>query len=76
MTVVDFDGVSYKLSAPKENNSVIKFSLSMQCYKELVRWGAQNMLQKEYGPYCVSNTEAGYNVTLEFDLKKLPEDRG
>ncbi|CAB4431528.1 unnamed protein product [Rhizophagus irregularis] len=73
MTVVDFDGVAYHLSTP-ESKSVIKFSLIMQCYKELVQWGAQDMLQREYGPYCVPK-EDGYDVTLEFDLQKLPEDK-
>ncbi|RIA95505.1 arp2/3 complex [Glomus cerebriforme] len=73
MTVVDFDGVSYHLSTPV-SKSVIKFSLVMQCYKELVKWGAQDMLQREYGPYYIPKEE-GYDVTLEFDLQKLPEDK-
>jgi len=37
----------------------------MQCYKELAQWGAQDMLQKEYGPYYIPN-ESQYDVTLEF----------
>ena len=74
MTVVDFDGVIYHLSTP-ESKSVIKFSLSMQCYKELSQWGAQEMLEREYGPYCVPN-EGQYDVTLEFNLSNLPEDKG
>ncbi|CAG8439824.1 13272_t:CDS:2 [Funneliformis caledonium] len=74
MIVVDFDGVSYHIST-SESTSVIKFSISMQCYKELVQWGAQDMLQREYGPYCVSNTEEGYDFTLEFNLQNLPEDK-
>ncbi|CAG8588877.1 15270_t:CDS:2 [Funneliformis mosseae] len=74
MIVVDFDSVSYHIST-SESTSVIKFSISMQCYKELVQWGAQDMLQREYGPYCVSNTEEGYDFTLEFNLQNLPEDK-
>ncbi|RIB27056.1 Arp2/3 complex, 34 kd subunit p34-Arc-domain-containing protein [Gigaspora rosea] len=74
MTVVDFDGVSYRISTPQSKN-IIRFSMLMQCFKELIQWGAQEMLQKEYGAYILPQTESGYDFSLEFDLQKLPEDK-
>ncbi|CAG8561249.1 13878_t:CDS:2 [Acaulospora colombiana] len=74
MTVVDFDGVSYRISTFQSKN-VIKFSVVMQCYKELLQWGVQDMLQREYSPYCQTETEAGYDLSLEFVLQELPESR-
>ncbi|CAG8433838.1 9601_t:CDS:2 [Ambispora gerdemannii] len=71
-TVVDFDGVVYRISTPTSKN-VILFSLSWQCFPELVKWGVHGMLKKEYGPYFSAETENGYNFTLEFNLKVLPE---
>ncbi|CAJ0639668.1 16284_t:CDS:2 [Entrophospora sp. SA101] len=74
MTVVDFDGVYYYISTPKSKD-VITFSLYMQCYKELVKFGAYDMLKKEYGQYISSEIENNYDFTLEFDLQKLPADK-
>ncbi|CAG8454120.1 11856_t:CDS:2 [Scutellospora calospora] len=74
MTVVDFDGVSYHISTPQSKN-VIKLSMQMRCFEDLVQWGAQEMLQKEYGDYIQPDTEGGYDFSLEFDLQKLPEDK-
>ncbi|CAG8733220.1 4939_t:CDS:2, partial [Racocetra fulgida] len=74
MTAVDFYGVSYRISTPQSKN-IIKFSMLMQCFKELVQWGAQDMLHKEYGAYILAETESGYDFSLEFDLQKLPEDK-
>ncbi|CAG8458810.1 13594_t:CDS:2 [Ambispora leptoticha] len=71
-TVVDFDGVVYRISTPTLK-TVIRFSLSWQCFNELVKWGANDMLKKYYGPYLCDEVESGYNLTLEFNLKELPE---
>lgn len=73
--IVDFDGVSFHISTP-QSKSIIKFSVLMQCFKELVQWGAIEMLQREYGPYYQSEIEEGYDLSLEFDLQKLPEAKG
>ncbi|CAG8554287.1 5981_t:CDS:2 [Paraglomus brasilianum] len=70
-TVVDFDGVVYHIST-RTSKDVIWFSLSWSCYNELTKWGATDMLRKEYGQYLISSPEQGYNLTLEFDLKNLP----
>ncbi|CAG8589835.1 783_t:CDS:2 [Diversispora eburnea] len=69
--IVDFDGVSYRISNSQSRN-IIKFSLSMQCFNEL---GAKDLLQKEYGSYCQTQIEEGYDFSLEFDVLNLPENK-
>lgn len=70
----DFDGVTFHLSTP-ETKSKILISLSVKCYKELLQYGAQEVLEREYGQYIVS-PEAGYDFSLLVDLENLPADQG
>ncbi|KAI8364655.1 Arp2/3 complex, 34 kd subunit p34-Arc-domain-containing protein [Radiomyces spectabilis] len=73
MTVVDFDGVTYYVTTP-ETKTVLHISLQWACFKELVGYGAQEVLQREYGEYLASSPEQGYDVTLVIDLEKVPQD--
>lgn len=72
--VSDFDGVTFHISTP-ESKSKILVSISIKCYKELVKYGAQDVLQREYGPYIV-NPEQGYDFSVQVDLDNLPTDQG
>lgn len=72
--VSDFDGVTFHLSTP-ESKSKILISLSVKCYNELLKYGAQEVLKREYGPYIVS-PEAGYDFSVLIDLESLPNDAG
>lgn len=72
--VSDFDGVTFHLSTP-ETKSKILISLSVRCYNELIKYGAQEVLEREYGPYIVS-PEAGYDFSVLIDLESLPDDAG
>ncbi|KAL1918575.1 uncharacterized protein VTP21DRAFT_2597 [Calcarisporiella thermophila] len=74
MTVVDFDGVTYFIHTPESKTRIV-LSMAMKCYKELEQYGANDILQREYGPYLITPPEQGYNVTLEFNLENLPEDK-
>ncbi|KAF2675018.1 actin-related protein-like protein 2/3 complex subunit 2 [Microthyrium microscopicum] len=69
--VSDFDGVTFHISTP-ESKSKILISISVRCYKELVQYGAQAVLEREYGPYIV-DPESGYDFSLLVDLENLPE---
>lgn len=73
-TVSDFDGVTFHISTP-ETKSKILVSIQVKCYPELVRYGAQAVLEREYGPYVVA-PESGYNFSVQVDLDNLPEDKG
>ena len=70
----DFDGVTFHLSTP-ESKTKILISIQVRCFNELVRYGAQQVLEREYGQYVVS-PENGYNFSVQVDLENLPEDKG
>ncbi|KAH0558773.1 ARP2/3 actin-organizing complex subunit Arc34 [Trichoglossum hirsutum] len=72
--VSDFDGVTFHLSTP-ESKSRILISISVKCFSELVQYGAQQVLEREYGPYIVA-PESGYDFSIVVDLDSLPEEKG
>ncbi|KAF1942628.1 P34-Arc-domain-containing protein [Clathrospora elynae] len=71
--VSDFDGVTFHISTP-ESKTKILVSLHIKCYKELVEYGAQSVLEREYGQYIV-DPESGYDFSVQVDLDNLPEDQ-
>jgi len=73
-TVSDFDGVIFHISTP-ETKSKIVVSIQVKCYDELVRYGADQVLAREYGQYVVQ-PESGYNFSVQIDLDSLPDDNG
>jgi actin related protein 2/3 complex, subunit 2 len=66
--------VIYHISTP-ESKTKILISLSIKCFDDLLKYGAQDVLEREYGQYIVPS-EAGYDFSLQVDLEKLPEDKG
>ncbi|TGJ80410.1 hypothetical protein E0Z10_g8355 [Xylaria hypoxylon] len=72
-TVSDFDGVTFHISTP-ETKTQILISLQIRCFKELVQYGAEDVLQREYGQYVVP-PETGYNFSILVDLENLPADK-
>lgn len=72
--VSDFDGVTFHISTP-ESKTKILVSISVKCFNELVRYGAQEVLEREYGPYIVA-PEQGYDFSVQVDLENLPEGQG
>jgi actin related protein 2/3 complex, subunit 2 len=68
--VSDFDGVTFHISTPTSRTQIL-ISLSIKCYKELLEYGAEQVLQREYGQY-ITTTEAGYNFSILVDLENLP----
>ena len=72
--VSDFDGVTFHISTP-EAKSKILVSISVKCFHELVQYGAQAVLEREYGPYIVQ-PESGYDFSVQVDLNELPAEQG
>ncbi|KAI0967691.1 Arp2/3 complex [Xylaria arbuscula] len=72
-TVSDFDGVTFHISTP-ETKTQILVSLQIRCFKELVQYGAEEVLQREYGQYVVA-PESGYDFSVLVDLDNLPAER-
>ena len=64
--------MTFHVSTP-ESKSKILISISLKCFRELVEYGAQEVLEREYGPYIVS-PEAGYDFSILIDLEQLPPD--
>ncbi|KAK5633134.1 hypothetical protein RRF57_008848 [Xylaria bambusicola] len=72
-TVSDFDGVTFHISTP-ETKTQILVSLQIRCFKELVQYGAEEVLQREYGQYVVA-PENGYDFSVLVDLENLPAEK-
>lgn len=72
---VDYDGVRFHLSTP-ESKTTLLLSMQIRCWDELVRYGAVEVLKREYGALVIAQPESEYNVSLEVDLNAAPPDDG
>lgn len=50
-------------------------SIQIKCYRDLVKYGAEQVLQREYGEYVVP-PEPGYDFSVMVDLENLPAEKG
>ena len=74
-TFVDYDGVRFRISTPT-SKTVLRLSMSIRCWDELARFGAQQVLEREYGSYLLPTPDPEWNVTLEYDTEKVPAEGG
>lgn len=74
---VDYDNVRFHLSTPNSKSS-ITLSMGIQCWPDLVKYGARQHLEQELGAYVVaeSETEPEYDISLVIDLEQLPQSPG
>ncbi|KAH8910500.1 arp2 3 complex subunit [Coniochaeta sp. PMI_546] len=72
-TVSDFDGVIFHISTP-ETKTKILVSIQIRCFGDLVKYGAEDVLRREYGQY-VTSPEPGYDFSVLVDLESLPADK-
>ncbi|EEU46399.1 hypothetical protein MRS44_002848 [Fusarium solani] len=72
-TVSDFDGVTFHISTP-ETKTQILLSIQIRCFPDLVKYGAEEVLQREYGDY-VAPVEPGFDFSVLVDLENLPESK-
>ncbi|ODV89956.1 hypothetical protein CANCADRAFT_26628 [Tortispora caseinolytica NRRL Y-17796] len=70
--ISDFDYVTFHVSTP-ETKSVIVVSLAIKCWSDLVKYGAESVLKREYGSY-ITETEPGYNFSLKLDVEALQQE--
>ena len=75
MQFVDFDGVRFRLSTPERKTQLV-LSMSIRCWDELVKYGVDSVLQREYGSRVKPQPEPEYNVSLELDLEQFPPEGG
>lgn len=71
--VSDFDNVTFHISTPSTKTQIL-VSISVKCYPELIKYGAQAVLEREYGPYIVQ-PEQGYDFSVQVDLENLPQSQ-
>ncbi|KAK8168503.1 Arp2/3 complex, 34 kd subunit p34-Arc-domain-containing protein [Phyllosticta citrichinensis] len=71
--VSDFDGVTFHISTPESKTKIV-VSIAVRCFQELVKYGAQQVLEREYGPYIVA-PESGYDFSVQVDLENLPAEQ-
>jgi Arp2/3 complex, 34 kD subunit p34-Arc len=50
--------------------------MQIRCWDELVKYGALDVLEREYGSLLAAQPEPEYNVSLEIDLEQIPADTG
>jgi len=70
---VDYDGVRFHLSTP-ERKTLLLLSMNIRCWDELTKYGANDVLKREYGSLMKTQAEPDYNVSLEIDLEKIPTE--
>ena len=50
--------------------------MSIRCWSELVRYGALDLLKREYGAHVRATPEPEYDVSLDIDLEQGPPEGG
>lgn len=75
MQFVDYDGVRFHLSTP-ERKTLLLLSMSIRCWDELLKYGANDILKREYGTLMRPQAESEYNASLEIDLEQIPDEGG
>jgi len=72
---VDFDGVRFHLST-LDRKTTLLLSMHIRCWDELVRYGALDVLQREYGSLVQAQPESEYNISLLIDIETAPPEGG
>ncbi|GJJ12502.1 hypothetical protein Clacol_006745 [Clathrus columnatus] len=70
---VDFDGVRFHITSG-DKKTLLRLSMSIRCWDELVAYGAEEILHREYGQYLSAAVEPQHNVTLDIDIDQLPPE--
>ena len=50
--------------------------MSIRCWDELVAYGVDAVLRREYGARVRAQPEPEYNVSLDLDLEQFPPEGG
>lgn len=78
---VDYDNVRFHLFTPT-SKTILVLSIGIQCWADLAKYGATDVLDKEFGEWLAGGSggadaglkEQEYDVTLVIDLEKIPEE--
>lgn len=72
---VDFDNVRFHLSTPDRKTQLL-LSMNIRCWDDLARYGAVDVLRREYGTLYLTTPEPDYHVSLTIDLEQVPPEGG
>ncbi len=73
--ISDFDKVTVHVSTPdRDARNKILISLYIKCFNDLERYGAREVLSREYGDLEVNPPESGYDFSILLDVDTLSED--
>jgi actin related protein 2/3 complex subunit 2 len=72
--VADFDGVLFHLFTDANNKNLLSLSMSIKCWGELEKYGVDDVMKKQYSG-MVQQAESGYNITIQIDTAKPPQDK-
>lgn len=50
--------------------------MNIRCWSELVKYGVNEVLRREYGGLVLAQPELDYDVSLEINLEQLPPEGG
>jgi len=71
--IADFDAVTFHLHTDANSKNLLTISMSIKCYPELRKHGADDLMKLHYGA-CLQTPESGYDVSILVDLSKPPAD--
>lgn len=69
------DGVRYHLSTPTKKTTIL-LSIDIRCWNQLVQYGAQEIMKREYGDWISPEVEPDYVFSLLFEVDRIPTDPG
>src|SRR5688572_2112668 len=55
---VDFDNTRFHISTPQSKTQLV-LSMGIQCWSDLVKYGADDTLKREYGDWVVGTEQEG-----------------
>jgi len=67
----DFDGAIFHVSSSEANPSLVSISFHSTAAQPLLKAGADSVLKEKYGANYVA-PENGYDVTIQYDIDKVP----
>lgn len=80
--ISDFDFTNYHISTLPDNNKKLLFSVYLQCWDDLVRFGVVSYLSKKYSSFAPAiailpsdKVEPGYNYSLVIDCNAVNNAR-
>jgi len=71
--IADFDAVTFHIFSDPNTKNLLNISMSIKCFKELKKYGADDVMKQAYGD-LLKSPENGFDVTLQVDLSKPPAD--